>query len=147
VRAISSVTERLRASHLMPRRTTGAHRRHGVDLTEGPVGAHLVNLGVFLALGVFANLGTNLADIYFVAHLNAQALAALSFTFPLVLITSAIALGFGNGVIAIVARAVGEGDHDTIRILGTDSILLAVLVVGAMAIIGLLTIYGSWREL
>ena len=116
-----------------------AHRK-GVDLTEGPVGRHLVNLGAFLAFGVIAVMVTNLADVYFVSHLGPQPLAALSFTFPIVLTVGGISLGLGNGVVAVIARAVGQGDHDAMRVLGTDSLLLGVSIVVILSAIGYATI-------
>jgi putative MATE family efflux protein len=137
---LSLILNRLRATQVLPSlRKDADHRRHA-DLTEGPVGTHLLTLGVFLAISVVSIMSISLVDIYFVARLGARSLAALSFTFPLVLITGAISVGFGNAVIAIVARAVGEGSHDTIRVLGTDSIFLAVLVVTALSATGYLTI-------
>jgi putative MATE family efflux protein len=123
------------------------HRRGLADLTRGVVGTHLITLGVFLAISVVSIMSISLVDIYFVARLGAHALAALSFTFPLVLITGAISVGFGNAVIGIVARAVGEGDHDTIRVLGTDSICLAVVLVTTLSTAGYFTIEPLFKLL
>jgi putative MATE family efflux protein len=114
--------------------------RHGTDLTEGAIGRHLFSLGMFLALSVFAMMATSLVDVYFVARLGPHPLAALSFTFPILMVTSAIALGFGNGVVAVVARAVGENNPQTTRNLGTDSVLLAGMIVLILSSVGLLTI-------
>lgn len=85
-------------------------------------------------------MAIGLVDIYFVARLGAKPLAALSFTFPIVLTLSAISLGLSNGVVAVIARAVGEDDHEGIRALGTDSILLGLSFVLVLSVTGYATI-------
>ena len=122
------------------RNSRGRALRGRVNLTEGSVGGHLASLGVFLGLGVLAIMGTSLVDIYFVAQLGAHELAAISFTVPVMMIMSAFSLGLGNGVIAVVARAVGQGDHGRVRLLATDSIFLALLIVLVLVVIGYATI-------
>lgn len=107
-------------------------------LTEGSVRRQLFNLTRYLMLGTVATMTFQLADAYFVAQLGTAELAALAFTFPMVMILHAIALGLGTGVTSVVARAVGEGDHHRARVLTTDSIALAFLVAVAFAIAGFL---------
>jgi len=114
--------------------------RRGINLVEGPVGRHMVSLGVFLALSVVANMATLLVDTYFVSQLGHRELAALSFTFPIQLIVGAISMGMGNGIVAVTARAVGEGDHNAIQKLGTDSVLLGIAIITVIAVVGYFTI-------
>jgi len=114
--------------------------RGSVNLAEGPVGRHMINLGTFLALSVVSVLVMSLVDIYFVSRLGHQQLAALSFTFPVLMIVSAVNIGLGNGLMAIVARAVGEGNRDHIRTYATDAILLGFLLMMTMSTVGFLTI-------
>jgi putative MATE family efflux protein len=82
-----------------------------------------------------------LADAYFVAQLGTDELAALAFTFPVVMILHAIAVGLGTGVTSVVARAFGSGDMAAARVLTTDSILLAFLIAVAFAVLGALTMH------
>ena len=51
------------------------------------------------------------------------------------------------GASAAVSRAIGEGDLDRERRLTTDSLLLALLIVGFAAAVGLLTIRPLFRAL
>src|SRR5205823_5287620 len=115
-------------------------RRAGTDLTVGPVVRQLVGLGVFIALGVMMMMITTLADTYFVAQLGTHELAAFSFTFPVVMVVTCVAMGLGTGAVSVVARAVGEGDREAVRELGTDSMVLGVIVVLALSVAGYFTI-------
>lgn len=115
-------------------------RKAGVNLVEGSVGGHLLNLGTFMALGVVSMTAMSLVDTYFVARLGHQQIAALTFTFPVLLIITAVNIGLGNGAVAVIARAVGRGDREHIRTLSTDALILAVLIMGSISLVGQLTI-------
>jgi putative MATE family efflux protein len=121
------------------RRPAGAHgTRGGVKLTEGPVQKQILNLTRYLLLGTIATMTFQLADAYFVAQLGTRELAALAFTFPMVMILHAIALGMGTGVTSVVSRAVGEGDITRARTLTTDSLFLAFVIALFFAVVGYL---------
>jgi putative MATE family efflux protein len=115
-------------------------RKGGVNLVEGSVGGHLINLGTFMALGVISMTAMSIVDVYFVARLGHHQIAALTFTFPVLLIVTAVNIGLGNGAVAVIARAVGRGDREHIRTLSTDALILGVLLMGGMSLIGQLTI-------
>jgi len=136
-----------------PQRRGGAHgTRGGVKLTDGPVRKQVLNLTRYLLLGTIATMSFQVADAYFVAQLGTNELAALAFTFPMVMILHAIALGLGTGVTSVVSRVVGEGDIQRARILTTDSLILALLVAvvfavgGALAVDPLFTAMGAPPE-
>lgn len=109
-------------------------------LTEGSVSRHLVNLTVPMIWGVFAVIAFNLADTYFVGQLGTKPLAAMSFTFPVVMTLGSLAMGLGVGASSIIARAIGEGDRQKVQRLTTDSLTLSLLVVGLFVLLGLATI-------
>ncbi|MEO1133554.1 MAG: MATE family efflux transporter, partial [Cyanobacteria bacterium J06639_1] len=83
-------------------------------LTEGKVGTQLVRLTLPMVGGVFAIVAFNLADTFFVGQLGTQQLAAVSFTFPVVLLLGSLAMGLGIGASSVIARAIGEGDRDRV---------------------------------
>ena len=107
------------------------------QLTEGNVPRMLIRLTIPMIFGVLSMVLYNLVDTLFVGRLGADQLAALSFTFPVVLVISSLALGIGIGVSAAVSRAIGAGDHDRVRRLATDSLVLALLIVGAFSAAGI----------
>jgi len=117
------------------------------QLTDGNVPRMLIRLTIPMIFGVLSMVLYNLVDTLFVGRLGADQLAALSFTFPVVLVISSLALGIGIGVSAAVSRAIGAGDHDRVRRLATDSLVLALLIVGAVAAAGILTIDPLFRLL
>jgi putative MATE family efflux protein len=74
-------------------------------------------------------------------------LAALSFTFPVVMVISSLALGLGIGTTSVLSRAIGERDEAKVKRLTTDSLILSFLIVGLFVVIGWLTIEPVFRIL
>jgi len=116
-------------------------------LIDGPIGKLLIKLTAPMIIGMLGMVAFNLVDTFFVGRLGATQLAALSFTFPVVLIVNSIALGIGMGASAIISRAIGEGDTYKVRRITTDSLLLAVVLVFIFVSIGLSTIGPLFRLL
>ena len=90
--------------------------------------------------GILSIIIFNLTDTFFVARLGTIPLAALSFTFPVVITIASFALGLGTGASSVISRAIGRGDPEQVKRLTTDSLSLALLCVGCLIVIGLLTI-------
>ena len=116
-------------------------------LTEGSVGPTLFRLTVPMIWGLFSIVSFNLVDTYFVGQLGTVKLAAISFTFPVVMVVGSVALGLGIGVSSAISRAIGQGNHLKVQRLATDGLLLACLVVAVFAVVGLLTIGPLFRAL
>jgi putative MATE family efflux protein len=116
-------------------------------LTEGNVGRTLVRLTIPMIFGIMSIVIFNLADTYFVGKLGTNELAALSFTFPVVMVIASIALGLGIGASAVISRAIGEGNHHKVQRLTTDSLVLSVLLVAVFVIFGFFTIDPLFRLL
>ncbi|MCD6287630.1 MAG: MATE family efflux transporter, partial [Candidatus Hydrogenedentes bacterium] len=116
-------------------------------LVNGSVSRSLLNLAAPMTAGIFAITAFNLADTYFVARLGTRELAAMSFTFPVVMLVQSVALGLGLGTASVVSRAIGEGDSGKVRRLATDSLILAVLVVVLVVSVGLATITPLFRAM
>ena len=116
-------------------------------LVEGPIGKTLVRLTVPMVFGMLGMVTFNLIDTFYVGKLGTEELAALSFTFPVVLIISSLALGLGMGASAVISRAIGEGDHRKVQRLTTDSLVLSLLIVAFFVVIGFLTIDPVFRLL
>ncbi|MEM6428430.1 MAG: MATE family efflux transporter [Deinococcota bacterium] len=109
-------------------------------LTQGAVGPLLARLTLPMIIGILSIITFNLADTFFVARLGTDQLAAMSFTFPVVLVIGSLALGLGVGASAVISRAIGEGDSSRVQRLTTDALSLALLIVISVGVIGLLTI-------
>jgi len=109
-------------------------------LTDGPIARTLFNLTLPMFFGLLGMVAFNLADTYFIGQLGTAELAAISFTFPVVMMVFSIAMGLGVGTSTVVSRAIGEGDGAKVKRLTTDSIILSILVVAIFVVIGILTI-------
>lgn len=109
------------------------------DLTKGSLKNHLIRLTLPTIGGMFAFTIFNITDTYFVSKLGTDSLAAMGFTFPIVMIVGAISSGMSMGAGSVLARAVGNKDDHLMKRIATDGILLSVLAVIIMTIIGLLT--------
>jgi len=121
--------------------------RPGARLTEGPVGRLLFRLALPMLGGTFAMTAFNLADTYFVSRLGTLPLAAMGFTFPVVMFIACIVRGLGMGTTSVVSRVIGSGDHDTARHVTTHNLILAFLVVVVFSAAGLLTMDPVFRAL
>ena len=116
-------------------------------LIDGSVSAVLFRMTVPMIFGIISMVVFNLADAFFVAKLGTISLAALSFTFPVVLVIASVAIGLGIGASSLISRGIGEGNHLKVQRLTTDSLVLAVIVVAFFCILGLLTIDPLFRLL
>ncbi len=125
--------------------TQRVDERDRARLTEGAVGGALFRLGGPMVFGMAAISLFNTIDTYFVAQLGTLELSAMSFTFPVVALLGSIALGLAVAATALVSQAVGTGDVGRVRRLTTDALLLALLIVGAVAGVGVLTIEPVFR--
>lgn len=117
------------------------------SLLEGSVAGHLQRLALPMVWGILATMSFNVVDTYFVAQLGNAPLAAMSFTFPVVMVINSFAIGLGAGTSSAVARAYGAGDLARVRRLVTDASLLALLVALCISAVGLATIGPLFRLL
>jgi len=110
------------------------------NLTQGPVGKTIVDLTLPMMIGMVGMVMFNLIDTFFIGRLGTTALAAMSFTFPVVMLISSIAMGLGIGASAVISHAIGKGDSQEVKRLTTDSLLLSITLVTMIILAGLLTI-------
>lgn len=110
-----------------------------LDLTTGNLRKHLIRLSVPTMGGMLAFTIFNITDTYFVSKLGTESLAAMGFTFPVVMIIGAISSGMSMGAGSVLARALGNKDHHLMKRIASDGILLSILAVVIITILGLLT--------
>lgn len=119
---------------------SGAPRRAARDLTQGSVSGHLMRFVLPMTLGISASMAVGLIDAFWLGKLSTNALAAVSFAFPVSFAIFSISIGLGAGAVAAVSRVVATGDQSRIQRLATDAMLLAVVIVVAVSIVGALTV-------
>jgi len=105
----------------------------------------LLRLTLPMLMGMVSMTLFNLADTMYVGWLGKTQLAALSFTFPVVMVINSISLGVGMGASALVSTLIGAGDRERVRRLGTDALLLGMILAAVVAVTGELTIRPLFR--
>ncbi|MFE8728772.1 MATE family efflux transporter [Aeromonas hydrophila] len=116
-------------------------------LLTAPMTSILLRMTGPMILGIVAILAFNLVDTFFIGMLGTQALAAISFTFPVTFVVTSLAMGLGAGLSAVMGHALGQGKHDEAARITTDNLFLAVLLVALIALAGALTIHPLFRLL
>ncbi len=93
-----------------------------------------------MLFGIMGMVAFNLIDTIYVGRLGVAELAALSFTFPVVMVVTSIGLGIGVGASSLISFAIGEGNQSKVQRITSDSLVLSLLVVFAFITVGYLTI-------
>jgi putative MATE family efflux protein len=110
------------------------------DILHDNIAGALFRLVLPMIPGTLSIVLFNLADTYFVGRLGADPLAAMSYSFPVVLISGGLAMGLGIGTSTYVSNALGRGERGEAERLATQAHLLAFGIVSILAVAGLLTI-------
>jgi putative MATE family efflux protein len=105
------------------------------DLTQGPIGGHLVQMSLFLFAGMLVQTLYYLVDLYFIARLGDQALAGVSAAGTLFFVVLAITQVLGVGTVTLIAHAVGRKDQADANLIFNQSMLLSA-VTGLLVLIG-----------
>jgi putative MATE family efflux protein len=119
----------------MSRLLTGGVKTHLFKLT-------LPSIGGLLAIMVF-----NLTDTWFVSRLGTDELAAMGFTFAVVMIVGSLAIGFSTGAASIISRALGAGDRRRAARTVSDGLFLTVFGTLFVSIAGLIWVEPLFRLL
>ena len=105
------------------------------QLTSGSTARHLVRMTVPMFVGISSMIVASMIDIIYIGWLGSLELAAISFTFPLVMGLVTLSMGVGVGAASIIARLAGQGDHRQLQQLATHALLLAGLLVAALSVL------------
>ncbi|MGQ9602619.1 MAG: MATE family efflux transporter [bacterium] len=109
-------------------------------LTIGPITSTIVKLSLPMTVAMAAMVCFNIVDTFFVSRLGTKQLAAMGFTFPIVLTVNSVALGLGTGATAVLSVLIGKGDREGARRITSDTILLSVTIVVFLLLVGLISI-------
>lgn len=107
-------------------------------LTSGPVGRTLFTMTMGMLVGHVTMTIFHLTDTYFVSKLGTSELAAMSFTFPLIMLVNHFMFGLGMGTSAVISKAIGEKSFDKVRRYTTDCFLLVITVGLLLSSLGLI---------
>ena len=116
------------------------------DLTQGPVGGHLLRFASLIALTTLFQTLYFLADLYFVGRLGPAAIAGVGLAGNLMLIVLALTQALGAGTTAHVAQALGRRDHGHAEVIFNQALVLSSLVgvVYGGVMFSLRGLYSDW---
>ena len=109
-----------------------------VDMTTGSVTPRLFKLAWPLVAGNLLQTAYNLADIFWVGRVSAEAVAAVALMFPTSWMFVSVAMGLTAAANAIVSQHIGAGNERAAQRAVGQTVLLAVAVATALAITGYL---------
>lgn len=110
----------------------GSHR----DYTSGPIGRSIIMLAIPMVLEMLMESVFAVVDIFWVAHLGADAVATVGLTESMLTLLYAVAIGLGLGATAMVARRIGERNPEGAARAAVQAIALGLIVSLVVAIIG-----------
>ena len=132
---LATIREALRGSHL--------------DYTTAPVGRAVIMLAVPMVMEMAMESIFAVADVFWVAHLGADAVATVGLTESMLTIIYTAAMGLSIGATALVARRTGEHDPEGASRAAGQSVILGLVVALAIAAVAapnasrLLTVKGA----
>ena len=107
------------------------------DFTEGPIGPAIFLLAVPMVLEMMMESLFGIINVFWVAHLGAEATATVGITESLLTMVFAVAMGLSMATTATVARRIGEKDPAGASVAAVQSIILGVIVSIPVAIIAI----------
>ena len=113
-----------------------AVRGSSLDFTTAPIGRAIVMLAVPMILEMVMESIFAVADVFWVAHLGADAVATVGLTESMLTLVYTVAMGVGIGAMALVARRIGERDPDGAARAAVHAIALGGLISLAIGAIG-----------
>ncbi|MEE1676129.1 MATE family efflux transporter [Agarivorans aestuarii] len=116
-------------------------------LLDAPITPLIINKASPTLVGIFAIIFFNLVDTFFVAMLGTDALAGVSFTFPITFAITSVAMGLGIGLSSHVGRLLGARQHQQAAQLTSHSLLLSLVLITAIAGLGYISIYPLFSHL
>ena len=97
-------------------------------MKERPVLPLILSMALPMVLSMLVSSLYNIVDSFFVAQISEDAMTALSLVYPIQNFISAVAIGFGVGVNAVIAFYLGAEDQEKADMAATQGLLLAVIM-------------------
>jgi len=108
------------------------------DFTRGAIGRAVVLLAVPMVLEMAMESIFALCDVFFVSRLGTDAVATVGLTEAMVTLVYALAEGMGLAITAMVARRIGERNHEGAAVAAVQAIALGLAAALLIAAPGIL---------
>lgn len=106
------------------------------DYTDGSLNRAIVLLAVPMVLEMCMESLFGIVDVFWVAHLGADAITTVGLTETGLTIVFVIAIGLSTGATAIIARRTGEKDAAGAGVAAVQAILLGLVISTVVAVVG-----------
>jgi putative MATE family efflux protein len=107
-----------------------------VDLTSGDVGRPLFFLSLPIVVTNLLQTAYNLADTFWLGQYSTEALAAISFAFPMVFLLISLGMGVSVAGSVIVAQHAGAGEEKQAEYAASQTVMFALLIAVVLGIVG-----------
>jgi len=118
-----------------------AIRGDETDYTKGNMNKAIILLAIPMILELSLESVFAVVDMFFVGKLGPSAIATVGLTEAVVTLIYSVAIGLSAAATAMVARRIGEKDHDGANIAAMQSIIISIVVTIVISILG--AIYAS----
>jgi putative MATE family efflux protein len=112
--------------------------RDEFDLTDGGIGRPLFYLSLPIVVTNLLQTAYNLADTFWLGQFSTEALAAISFSFPMVFLLISLGIGLSTAGSILVAQNTGAGDETAAEYAASQTMTFALLVSVALGAVGYL---------
>lgn len=106
------------------------------DLTSGPIGKALISVSIPIILANLLQSAYQMIDTFWVGRLGAEAVAAVSLTFPVLFLSFSIGIGLSIAATVLVAQAAGKKDRERQDLIATQGFSVMMLVSLVLLVLG-----------
>jgi putative MATE family efflux protein len=106
------------------------------DLTEGPIGGHILHMAAFMAIGMIGQTLYYLVDLYFVSGLGSDAIAGVGTAGNIAFLVLAGTQILAVGTVTLISHAVGRKDQPGANLVFNQSLVLSALCAAAVIVFG-----------
>jgi len=107
-----------------------------LDLTEGGIAKPLLYLSLPIVLTNLMQTAYNLADTFWLGQYSTNALAAISFAFPMVFLLISLGMGLSVAGSVLVAQHTGAEEKDKAEYAASQTVTFAFLASAILGVIG-----------